>query len=566
MADAILDNDRKEYHEPSAEERENYYYGLAGKPKLVARTGRDHWVKPHHLRSAWVSYPVWSKKYFWPIRDDDEIVSKWSKELATIIVKTLEPYPWSHFFPVKTPLEADDCLDEKQISKINEQQPIILLIAILKNSMGWETGIKMAFECLKVLHNHDIFIEVEVYEGAHQRNAISAELESKIDPIFWSPAHTIYLSNANKEVLPLLSYSGYAVGYLKDHHKWGTIGLHVTLGRSKKVYGLTCRHVVDSGQPLTRSYDASRKDQRQYHIHGTDSIVAGALENLKDLQTWNEAGLKKLYDKQTRWELSHHMDTSESSRRPTKSYKDTIVLCEATHKYTEELIESVKKVSASTNNERIIGHLAFYPRFEISTRILGYMRDWALIELDKQKYPDGFENKVYLGDLPRTNEFDYRFKRFDGSLVDLEPRSKHPEELLYHSAEKKSFIVAKRGAASGVSLGTINAIEAVVRGPKPDGGHYASWEMLIIPEGGKGKFSEGGDSGSCVFDENCQVVGMVVGSSLVRNSRVPDGSISPEEDTERGDETTDITFAVAIDQVFDDIEEFTGSRPRLVGY
>ncbi|TRX88543.1 hypothetical protein FHL15_010582 [Xylaria flabelliformis] len=121
--------------------------------------------------------------------------------------------------------------------------------------MGWERGIEMALQCHDLLQDHGIAIEVEVREGTSQRSAISANLENHIDETFWPRGEKVLSilgfepRSANTIIAPMLSHVGYPVKYLKDHFGYGTMGLHVVLGDDSKVYGLTCRHVVDSGHP-----------------------------------------------------------------------------------------------------------------------------------------------------------------------------------------------------------------------------------------------------------------------------------------------------------------------------
>jgi hypothetical protein len=595
MAKIVIDDESKTPSEPSTEEKELYYFGIAGNPKLVARTSCDLWIKPQHRLPGWGLMFTQTRKHFRAIRDEDDIVSKWTRDLSMMIVEVLEPYPWSYFFPVKMPLDlaADNLVPSPTKRKeIEEAQPIILLIAVTEDSMEWKRGIEMALRCRDLLGDHGIAIEVEVREGTYQRNAISAELENQIDEAFWSQPSLLGTWNPNRKILPMLSYSGYPIEYLKDHFSWGTIGLHIVLEDDSKVYGLTCRHVVDCDQPLERKYDASTEKQKQHHIHGTNRIVADTLKQLTDLQGYMGDHLLDIKKKKENWDLIYHMEPDQySPRRPTPVEEQHILALEARVSYNKELIESLEKVRASPKSDRIIGHVAFYPSFEISTRTPGYLKDWALIELDKHKYPKGFKNKVYISHVPdgygRTG-----FEGSDGQLLYLQ--SKETSQERWDKVTKKSFTVAKRGAASNLTYGVTSAIEAVVREPKKDGKHYICWELLIVPLGGKIDFSEGGDSGSCVFDKDGQVIGLVVGSSRVaprdnrpwrgiasvdgdqENSRVlkkhPGGNFAPEKAAqskdimEQWDGTTDITFAALIDWVFDDIEDLTGFKPRLVGF
>ncbi|KAI1186473.1 hypothetical protein F5B17DRAFT_431564 [Nemania serpens] len=109
---------------------------------------------------------------------------------------------------------------------------------------------------------------------------------------------------------------------------------------------------------------------------------------------------------------------------------------------------------------------------------------------------------------------------------------------------------------SGLTLGTLSSIEAVVRRLSCDKASAYTWEMLIVPGKKSTRFSDDGDSGACVFNLAGYVVGMVVGSS-------DDGLDADLGRKRERDEEADVTFAAPIQWVLDDIREFTGLEPRL---
>ncbi|KAI0420685.1 hypothetical protein F5X98DRAFT_382686 [Xylaria grammica] len=372
----------------------------------------------------------------------------------------------------------------------------------------------MTLRCREVLRANSIAIEVEVCEGKHQRNAISADLESQIDETICPLSPYISTWNPNAIILPMLPYSGYPVGYLKGHFSWVTIGLHVMLGDNSKVYGLTCRHMLDRSQPLDRSCNGPTESQKQYHIHGADRIVTDTLGKLGFLKESMDCVLRKL------------------KRKKKNGGK------------------SLEKAKDSANSEKIIGHVAFYPSHETSTRTPGYSKDWASMEPDKNKYPKGFQNKVFISDIPPQKQ--------GGRIA------------------QKWFVVAKRGATSGMAFGETSAIEAVVRELGRDGKHYVFRELLIVPLDGRGQLSKVGDSGSCVFGKDDGVIGMVVGSDGVLERGLGGGEVMPEKEAQSkgmkqwhdydDDDAVGITFATPIDWIFDDIWDLTGFKPRLLGY
>jgi hypothetical protein len=238
-------------------------------------------------------------------------------------------------------------------------------------------------------------------------------------------------------------------------------------------------------------------------------------------------------------------------------------------------------------DQRIIGHLAFHPKFEISVRTPGYLKDWALIELDEGKFPNGIENKVYITPAEgkpkplRAHDF-----------LSLHLPDKTNGQRMADKADAATYMVGKRGATTGLTFGTQSAIEAVVRIPNQGNGHFYAWEMLIVPSNRASVFTKKGDSGSSIFDYEGRIVGLVTGSNIVKpdnnkeqyrgipvvkgvrdDERVlkqwsgekpsPEAAKAATEKLETWDIGTDITFATPIEWVLDDIQDFTGHKARL---
>ncbi|KAI1443965.1 hypothetical protein F5Y02DRAFT_391453 [Annulohypoxylon stygium] len=131
-------------------------------------------------------------------------------------------------------------------------------------------------------------------------------------------------------------------------------------------------------------------------------------------------------------------------------------------------------------------------------------------------------------------------------------------------------------------MGYKNSIEAVVRCYKGLKDQF-TWEMLINPELGYNKFSTFGDSGSCVFHPVGTTAGLVPGSTIDQpeggkeewrdipqktlrklKTRAEDAEETPSDDVAGISPETDVTFATPIGWVLEDIEKFTGLKPRLV--
>jgi len=86
--------------------------------------------------------------------------------------------------------------------------------------------------------------------------------------------------------------------------------------------------------------------------------------------------------------------------------------------------------------------------------------------------------------------------------------------------------VIKNGKTTGTTTGWVNGLESLVRHYDYYKIDFTSLETTIIPYGGRGAFSDSGDSGSVIVDRKGRIVAILTGG----------GGLTDE---------TDITFATA---------------------
>ncbi|KAI0106192.1 hypothetical protein GGR51DRAFT_548822 [Nemania sp. FL0031] len=517
--------DRPPPYKPEDEEVNKYFYGFSGNPKLVASTGHNRWVKSLSTEAGWGQRLVQGRKYYLAVQDP-EIIKNWNKDkgLSIQVMGLLDQCNWSCFFPVRTGLR-DDYNHPKGVPTT------ILLIAVEPGSLQWEAGIKITLGCRDLIQKLGIFdVEVEIMEGRYTEYAASIELEP-----FFDRKDVI-----GKHILPLLPYLGYPVASLEGKKWQGTMGMHVKLGNDPKIYGLTCWHVVWNDRKAHESYKS--------------------LEDNQELIKLRELRISK-WDEIYQWDPPEDVPPpDENDRQELATLKENLARYALTLKILEKYDE---------RKDRQIGHLAFLQSFTLSLRQLGYFRDWALIELDLSKFPRAPDNKVVLN-LP-------------GEVANPIGLPFPEKKLVLPNADITSpKFVVKRGATTGLTVGEMSAIEAVVRRP----GHgedkdVFTWELLIIPGSGpRGKgnvadrFSQEGDSGSAIFDASGTIVGIVVAGNASGDWRgVPDKQTSSSREYKKlkgglniapqDADKTDITFAHPIKWVLDDIEEFTGQKVQL---
>ncbi|KAI0095723.1 hypothetical protein GGR51DRAFT_553863 [Nemania sp. FL0031] len=525
-----------EPYKPDDRERDGYFYGLAGRPRLIARTSTNHWTEPQHIRETWVGDVVCkTPKEYSPVRDE-ELIAKWENDLSAAIIKALKGCSWNYFFPIRIGLK-------RIYSQPRSEPPTVLLVAVEKDSLQWERGIAIALACRKILQTFEISnVEVEIREGRCESQVMSKEFEAQIDNDRWEE-----LEGTNELALPMMSFSGYPIGYLEDIKGQGTVGLHLTLlkdGAPTKLYALTCRHVVDNKRPDHQSYTLS-EGPRQYHVQANHTGFLKFLEGLERYQESLESEIKPELDRIKAWENWYQFDPTMEHRRPNELFLKDLAARQDRAAYNRRVMEHAEKLEEK--DTRKIGHLAYHPSLQVSSLRPGYLKDWALVELDPDKFADQPENKVFVG-CKRG------FTTENGFLKLVLPKSPFEFREYRH--------VAKRGATTGLTRGIRSGIEAVIRQPSPSG-EYIAWELLIVPEEKFKRFSDNGDSGSAVFSLHGEVIGLVTGSTYAEPEDESDLSNPQSSVRYPGDEWADVTFATPIQWVLEDIEDFTGLQARL---
>ncbi|KAI0485359.1 hypothetical protein F4859DRAFT_470722 [Xylaria cf. heliscus] len=537
-------------YKPDPEETKGYFHGFSGSPRLVARTGHNRWTKTLYAY-GWDETPVQHEKCY-VVLEDPGIINKWRKDLSISIIEALGHCEWAYFFPIRTCLRDNHCLQRSTAATI-------LLVAVKPGSLEWEDGIKIALDCRDVMRKFMIFdVEVEIMEGEYTQQAASTQLEALLSPEY--PTTT-------EMMLPLLSHPGYSIAYLEDRPGEGTVGLHIKLGADEStVYGLTCRHVVCGGRAKHEWYKPSA-DDRQYHISGGQGRLGELQYQLDSCLRFKRLDLAWQQRKIEAWDNWYQYDNPKNILPPTEGDRLLRQTLQELIDYYTSVAQVLKDIE--DRKERQIGHLAYYPGCSISARQPGYLRDWALVELDARKFTISPANTIFSPGSSSGREYCPRTLQLDTE----------------NSVE--AMAVSKIGQKTGLTHGRANGIEAVVRRPSKDGLAEYSCEMLIVPKEGASYFSQAGDSGSAVFNNMGSVVAIVTASNKYDPTQwrgVPNkGSSSPlhvrnlkdqgvaPQDADKTSaseifyvpEGTDVTFAAPIQWVLDDIEHFTGQTPRL---
>ncbi|ERS98516.1 hypothetical protein HMPREF1624_05300 [Sporothrix schenckii ATCC 58251] len=242
------------------------------------------------------------------------------------------------------------------------------------------------------------------------------------------------------------------------------------------------------------------------------------------------------------------------------------------------LEENKRPVIVWSNDNCVIGFVEHAPPIRITTDP-SYTRDWALIALDRNRFPAQFTfpnvvdletdlpgppvktavEKV-LGCVPDALPAD-GMMRLRGIIPLREQRGAHiphPWTTMYQDDSRP--IVFKRGRSTGITVGLALDIQSTTRTYLREGiMEQESYEWAIIHASGIDKnrepakkiqsFTEAGDSGSVVFDITGRIGGLVVRGT---------------NHAMRHLQGYDITYATPMEHVLKDIETELGTKVRIL--
>ncbi|KAI2633075.1 hypothetical protein GGS26DRAFT_555195 [Hypomontagnella submonticulosa] len=327
------------------------------------------WIKPRD-ENAWQPESTQARKEYKTI-GQHEIVPKWSIDLTEQIVGLLEASAWNYFFPIRIGIHGNPPHDA---------YPLVLLIAIEKDSLCWEEAITIGLACRHLLREHGVWdVEVEIQEARRCDLAASAELEALVESTTgYNRATTIgYLS-------PLLPYPGHSITYLGKQPGEGTLGLYVRLEGDDSIYGLTCGHVVAGNQPSEAPYRFGPESQPQYHAQGSMGTFDDCVDKIETLNQGYQLEISRLSAKKQRWDEFYCLDEDKQHLCPTEVELDRLDAYEKDFADNEGVIDVLRGME--DKSDRRIGQLSFRSAIELSRRRKGYLKDWALIEFDREKF------------------------------------------------------------------------------------------------------------------------------------------------------------------------------------
>lgn len=537
---------------PSDEERELYYHGLPSRPKLVARSSSSShpWVNPQMPGSTtWKGaianmYP----RVLRPAKGDPALHQQWNDAASSLrvqIIQAVSAVDWTAIDILSIGLEK---LEEPEDSEAGHHNT--LLIAVKSNSLSWSRGNTLALRCKAILKEHgikDMHCEVRESDVVYVTDAPSAQSpppaaslsddESDTLPSELKLSSGLISSNDNMKCRANLSDClGTTITTMDRGYSRGTKGCYFSLNRKPDhggptIVALSCRHVAMNSKIEADGLKEYRYEpsQPRREVVQTDQVTYEAI--LEDVD--NNVGIFE--------------EEVEQGRRYNDAYKVNVMKVLVTN--SRALSQTMKRYA--TPSSRVFGHLLYASDFEPCTSPDGaqWLRNWALIELDSSRHQrplSSFTNTVFVG-VPGKRSFEAVMKsckkgvngipvstpnieyctfRLKKELVPMSELFKPPHATC-NRKDENAIIVAKYGATTGLTIGLGSTLRSITRrtdvvlsatkaGEREREVISEEW-CIVSAASAKDRgaaFSEPGDAGSCIWDLDGRIAGLLTAGGL----------------------------------------------------
>jgi hypothetical protein len=355
-----------------------YYYGISpSPPSLVYRTGG--------LKMPWSLGPESNPR-------PKQVCGVFGHKLNTV---------WDEMgFKVRDGLNAQRIdwssidvarfiTDEDGDQKI--EGPVVIWVGVYPGSLQDEEAIISAKTILELLAKYDIDdVEVEYRESIYRRS---------VGPALLRPASKV---NATVDVRsPLTPTLGLSIAASDRPHAQGTMALFFAEGgKSKKILGLTCHHVLFKTDAQTNNsyvFAGLGAPCRYVQLLGTRAYK-GLLASIED-KAVHHARAAEACTQRITW-LEERVGGDEEMIEDLSQTRAELVKTKKTIDGLEVFYAQVKKDWESPE-QRIIGHIRYSSAITYNTDPGGFTEDWGAFELDGSKFRASFEGNVLdLGMFP----------------------------------------------------------------------------------------------------------------------------------------------------------------------
>ncbi|KIH89780.1 hypothetical protein SPBR_09030 [Sporothrix brasiliensis 5110] len=531
------------FQEPSEDEAAMYYQWLPSQPILLGRTSS--------LSLPWNNAMAAPRRGAWNYGREDTSMScgpvgahpireHWDNDsFRDLLSDAFNEVPYSSMVPVRV---------GRTIMPANER-PVVLWVGIesaVASSATWP----MIAHCLSlvrgILDRKQLFdVECELRSSNDIKTADAAGHLPAICPRYVLPTRGDRLRDMSTQEIAceraIATTLGTSVAPKKKKWSEGTLGLflgptHGTGGLDDPVWALTCHHVVCPEDGDAKDDKKNDKDEK-----GDDNTGSDGESSDGDTGS-NDSGTPLVL-----------MPASVQLREAIKTIHRLVAKAkdDLRSRVTEARVENFDRLSTlsdklaafgAAKQGRIVGHVDHAPPPGVNDHPdePRYTRDWALIALDRAKFPQGFNFANFVdvntltGDpiadiINRSLHRDHRFTAPDENLMRLAGIVPLREllgapiapNLVKLRSGDSCRILLKRGRSTGLTVGVEHDFRVVRR-------YYVGnecvqaleWMVLHIGEkrsnpndAYENVFSATGDSGAIAFDLSGYVGGMITGGT-----------------------------------------------------
>ncbi|KAJ3762339.1 hypothetical protein EV360DRAFT_35959 [Lentinula raphanica] len=319
---------------------------------------------------------------------------------------------------------------------------------------------------------------------------------------------------------PFTPILGLPISLRKRPHHEGTGALYLREKEgSDRIYLLTCSHVVrlpDSNHP---------PDWESFH----EKVIVLGQKSFNDAVQCMEDRMESDADNMELCQqlISENSGESERDRLARERLSTDYENIENDKKKVDKWHSKIIK-HWTLPDARVIGRIAYAPPVSNNNEFK-YTEDWALIELDNDKFDwTTFEgNQVYVDKKTSYKEYskvmypnaadrkNFRYPKNGllqvSSRVISEEEVRHPQHL--DKDGDKCWFVLKNGLATGTTFGRTSGMKSYTR-TYSGSEEITALEIGILSYSNKeGPFSGKGDSGSIILTRDGSILGMMTGGA-----------------------------------------------------
>ncbi|PMD42944.1 hypothetical protein L207DRAFT_563751 [Hyaloscypha variabilis F] len=472
---------------PPAEEINFYFQGLAGEPRLLARSSTETFQRKYDG-----TFPM-AKMVFNVGRHP--IVTGYDKGPRFEIRAVLKGVKWIKIDIVRlgyaiTPAE----------------NPVVVLITVDKGTVPFWKAHDVVQNCRQVLLKYNLDIHVEMMESDKISLGFFGETPLPIYPYQRIP------------------FIGQSIGPTVSgpHQASGTLGLYVTLKKpngGSKLCGITCHHVVFP----SRIQDPPGGFNKHFLADSTKAAFFVDQPSTQD----HDATMNHLregsqaYQQRVDQLLSKQRDAEEGIGRPLSQKQENDLSV-----YRGVLQKHNQHHNTINNFSRRFGSVSATSGI-YTDETYGNTVDWALVDIDQQRFnqlphnqlPDmnftedqirSMNSKLHIKDWYDPEEFKGTIQTTHIPLQDIrDPKVKDKDGF-------PSLRVLKYGRTTHWTVGISNEVLSDCQ--RENGIISKEWCVIDDNLHRGGRFSDRGDSGAMVFDYHGHLAGMIHGGGVPKAS------------------------------------------------